>query len=161
MAFFAHMGAGFAMKPLAPKVPVGVLVAAGMWLDLVCFALMGLGVGGESILAWTHGLFMSGVWSIFVGVAAGLIMKNPRGGIVIGAAVFSHWIIDFITHPMAGGDLQPDIPLFLEGSPKVGLGLYRDMTVAIIVDIASLLAGIAVYVYSRLHLPKPPVTPDK
>jgi hypothetical protein len=161
MAGFAHIGMGFALKPVSPKVPVGVLIAAAMLIDLICFAMMGLGMSSESVLVWSHGLFISGVWSLAAGVAAGFIMKSARNGIVIGAAVFSHWILDFISHPMVGGDLQPDIPLFLEGSPKVGLGLYRTLPAAIITDIGLLIAGIAIYIYYRRHHQKNQESPGK
>ena len=67
MAFFAHIGTGFALKPAAPKAPVILLITAAMSADLVCFLLMALGVAGESILAWTHGLFISGVWALVFG----------------------------------------------------------------------------------------------
>ncbi|OHD53609.1 MAG: hypothetical protein A2Y33_06720 [Spirochaetes bacterium GWF1_51_8] len=158
MAFFAHIGTGFALKPAAPKAPVILLITAAMSADLVCFLLMALGVAGESILAWTHGLFISGVWALVFGFTSGVILKNARAGVFTGIAVFGHWLIDFITHPMYGGDMKPDIPLFLEGSPKVGLGLYGNLAAAIIIDLAVLAAGIALYVHYRLSQAKPPAT---
>jgi hypothetical protein len=44
--------------------------------------------------------------------------------VLIGLVVFSHWILDFVSHPM-WPSVQPDLPLLFAGSPTVGLGLWR------------------------------------
>jgi hypothetical protein len=64
---------------------------------------------------------------------------------------FSHWITDFITHPMGaisgGKPLPPDLPLFFNGSHMVGLGLYNhSFTLAMVTDMAMLLIGITIYI---------------
>jgi len=83
---------------------------------------------------------------------AARIYRDRRSGIVIGLLVFSHWVIDFITHPMGaifgGTPLPPDLPLFFNGSSKVGLGLYNhSFTIAMVTDIGMLLTGIVIYVF--------------
>ena len=41
-----------------------------------------------------------------------------RAALVLGVCVFSHWLLDAPMH-------TPDMPLLGDGSPKVGLGLWR------------------------------------
>jgi hypothetical protein len=98
---------------------------------------------------------MSVIWSVLAAVIAARIYHDRRSGIVIGLLVFSHWVIDFITHPMGaifgGKPLPPDLPLFFNGSSKVGLGLYNhSFAIAIATDIGMLLTGIVIYVFYRI-----------
>jgi hypothetical protein len=77
------------------------------------------------------------------------IFRDYRAGAVIGLLVFSHWVLDFISHPMGFGHPQPpDLPLLFHGSRKVGLGLYNSISVtqAILIEVAMFILGAAVYV---------------
>ncbi len=151
MAGLGHLGVGFAAKQLAPKVPVGVLVAATMVLDLlwVGFALAGL--DSMSFSPWSHSLVMAGVWSVVAGAVALAVFREARPAIVIGLLVFSHWVLDFITHPMAGvtRPLVPDIPLGFSHTSRMGLGLYATTAGMIAGEIALLAPGIALYAIYR------------
>jgi hypothetical protein len=150
--FFGHIGAALAAKPLAPKVSVGVMLVAATAIDTLCgiFTFAGLEwadrVTGESSLPWSHGLFMSLVWSLLTLAIAWLVTKNWKMSIVIAGLVFSHWVLDFISHPMGmGKELPKDLPLLFESSPKVGLGLYYYVVPAIICEFGILLSGIFIY----------------
>ena len=99
---------------------------------------------------------MSFIWSLLAVLIAASIYKDKRSGLVVGALVFSHWIIDFVTHPMGavfgGAPLPPDLPLFLNDSAKVGLGLYnRSFLVSVLTDIGMLITGIIIYGIYRLR----------
>jgi hypothetical protein len=96
-----------------------------------------------SYIAWSHGLFMAAVWSMIAFALAALILRDRRTSLAIGLLVFSHWVLDFISHPMFS--TIPDLPLFFTGSPKVGLGLYRTAAPAILIDLGLLAAGIVFY----------------
>jgi hypothetical protein len=82
--------------------------------------------GASTSIPWSHGLFMSAAWSA---AAFGLVLlasRNTRTSLAVGCVAFSHWVLDFISHPMGLGSPQPpDLPLLFGGSPKVGLGLYN------------------------------------
>ena len=39
------------------------------------------------------------------------------------------------------------MPLFFEGSPTVGLGLYSSMAIAVVADVGLLAVGIAIYLW--------------
>jgi hypothetical protein len=147
MAGLAHFGLGFAAKRLAPKVPVVVLLLAAIGIDLLWAVFFLTGIERMGYVPWSHGLFMAGVWSIAAAVIAMLISRDKRVSILIGLLFFSHWVLDFISHPLYfTGDPKPDLPLFFDGSPKVGLGLYSTMAGAIITDIGVFILGLALYI---------------
>lgn len=149
--FFGHLAVGLAAKPVAPKVSLGVLLISVTAIDTLCgvFVITGietLDASGISSFPWSHGLFMAVVWAIVGFAVAFLLSRDRRTGILIGLLVFSHWVLDFISHPMGmGRDLPPDLPLLFEGSPKVGLGLYNSVPAALITEFGLLIAGIAIY----------------
>lgn len=163
MAGLGHIGFGFAAKLIAPKVHLLVLMIATELIDILwgLFYFTGIDRNGVGISSspWSHSLFMSVIWSVLAALIAVRIYHDRGSGIVIGLLVFSHWVIDFITHPMGaifgGTPLPPDLPLFFKGSSKVGLGLYNhSFTIAILTDIGMLLIGIFIYVFYKIKLEK-------
>jgi hypothetical protein len=158
MAGLGHMGFGFAAKPLAPKVNVFVLLAASELPDLLWGIFYFTGIEGKgsdfNFSPWSHSLVMSVFWSLLAALIAARVYHDRRSGIVVGLLVFSHWITDFITHPMGaisgGKPLPPDLPLFFNGSHMVGLGLYNhSFTTAIVTDLALLIGGIAIFLFCK------------
>ena len=148
---YGHIAVGFAAKPLAPKVKLGYLIFAAEAIDFLCGVFLltgieGVDAAGASYIPWSHGLFMAGVWSLLGLVLAFLLSRDWRTGLILGALVFSHWVLDFISHPMGMGQkLPPDLPLFFGGSPKVGLGLYNSLPAALVTEFGIFIAGIIVY----------------
>jgi hypothetical protein len=74
-----------------------------------------------------------------------LVDKDRRTGVVFGLVVVSHWILDIIVH-------VPDLPLFFEGSPLLGLGLWGSvpgLIAATVLEIVLLAGGILIYVTPR------------
>ena len=116
--FLGHHAAAFAAKPLAPRVSLGTLIAAALLVDLLWPILLILGLEHVRIAPGitavtpldfydypiTHSLVAVLGWSIAMAL---LVRKHP---LVVGATVFSHWVLDFITH-------RPDLPLW-PGGPK-------------------------------------------
>jgi hypothetical protein len=54
-------------------------------------------------------------------------------------------VLDFIVH-------LPDLPLFFDGSPKVGLGLWATglgLIVSGVLEVALLAGGVAIYIVTR------------
>ena len=152
--FFGHIAVGLAAKPVAPKASLGALLLSATAIDTLCgvFVITGIeavDASGVSSIPWSHGLFMAAVWAIAGSAVAFLLSRDRRTGILIGLVVFSHWVLDFISHPMGmGRDLPPDLPLLFEGSPKVGLGLYNSVAAALITDLGLFVGGIVVYLVS-------------
>lgn len=154
MAAVAHLGIGFAAKPLVPKVPLWVLLVASELLDILWIAFYVTGVDKnvsmERASPYSHGLFMSALWSVIAAAIAGLVYRDMRSCSVIGLLVFSHWLLDLITHPMGavfgGRVLSPDLPLLFSGSRRVGFGLYNhSYLLAVLTDLAIFLLGVAIY----------------
>lgn len=156
MSGIGHLAAGLAAKPLAPKVPLVVLLAASETTDLLYFVFTTLGVERPArttfdwqqgmrylepiVNPWSHGLLMSVVWSLLAAGLAYLVYRDRRSAGVIGAVVFSHWLLDLLMHA--------NLPLFFEGSALLGLGLERSglgMVVMTALDLVLLAAGLIVY----------------
>jgi ABC-type tungstate transport system substrate-binding protein len=150
MSGLGHLGVGLAAKRTAPKIPLVILLAAPMLLDII-WAIFSL--AGIQSNAWSHGLFMSVIWSLITAILTGFITHNFHASLMIGLLVFSHWVVDFITHPM--GFIFPKdtgIPLFFEGSPMVGLGLYNTLGGVIIGEAVLIVPGVILYVLTLRKL---------
>jgi hypothetical protein len=152
-----HLAIGLAAKSAAPKAPLWVLLLASEVLDLLCFGFVAIGIEklgvshtdlsrGLTVLApasipWSHGLFMSIVWSVVAAAIAYAFYRDHRTAAIVGLAVFSHWMLDFIVHP-------GELPLLFIGSPMVGLGLWTTgpgLILSGILEIALLTSGVALY----------------
>jgi hypothetical protein len=132
------------------------MIIAAEVLDILAILFGLIGVETTGNFPWSHGLVMSIVWSLVFGVVSVWIFRNYRIGIFLGCLVFSHWVIDFITHPMGavfgGHPAAPDLPLLFGGSQKVGLGLYNySIVVAYAIEYGTIAIGIAVYVLYTLR----------
>jgi membrane-bound metal-dependent hydrolase YbcI (DUF457 family) len=128
--FAGHLAVAVGTKRADPRLPLWSLVAAVFWLDLLwpLFLLIGIetvhvspGDTAFTSLAfdhypWSHSLAMSLAWGGLWMVGARALGRSWRDGLILGALVLSHWILDFVTH-------RPDLPLW-PGGPLVGLGLW-------------------------------------
>jgi hypothetical protein len=162
MGPIGHFSVGLAAKPLAPKVPLGVLLLATWLLDVlaIAFGFAGIERGGTAGRPWSHGLFMSTIWSLLAALLAARIYREQRAGVVVGLLVLSHWVLDFVSHPIPfssfswhswqwsyGRPLPSDLPLLFSESPKVGLGLYNSIGAAeaTALELGMFILGGAVY----------------
>lgn len=156
-----HLGIGLAAKPVIPKAPLWVLLVASEALDLLSAMFIAVGIermavsqidfehGIQTItpgsVPWSHGLFMSVVWSLFFAAIAYLVFKDWKTSGMIGLVTFSHWILDFIVH-------SPDLPILFSNSPELGLGLWTSgpgLILSIILELALLIGGVAIYLVAR------------
>jgi hypothetical protein len=154
MAGLAHFSFGFAAKRLAPKVPLAVLLIACAAIDLICvgLAIFGLDPGAY----WTHSLFMAAVWSLAAFGITALISRSLRSSVVVGGLVFLHWVMDVIAWPMTAVNptMTSSMPLFFQGSPTVGLGLYRSIFGVIFGEGVMLAAGVTIYIFTLIKIKK-------
>ena len=152
-----------AAKRFAPQAPLWTLLLAGFFLDVLAISFSLLGIEGTAANGdpWSHGLFMSVFWSVAVALLVQRIFRSLRAGVVVGFVVFSHWILDLISHPIPfssfsfqtwhwdyGHPLPSDLHLLFRNSPVVGFGLYNHISAvqATILEVAMFLLGTAVYV---------------
>ena len=87
---------------------------------------------------------MSVVWSVIAAALAFLFYRDRRSSLILGAVVFSHWILDFLMHS--------NLPLFFEGSPQIGLGLENSgagFLFITVFDLVILAGGIFVYLRAK------------
>jgi hypothetical protein len=148
--FVGHYGVSFAAKRADRTIPLWVLFIAVQFLDVLWAPFVLLGVEKVRIvpgitatnpldlyyMPYTHSLVAAIVWSV-VGAAAYQLLARPtaiRSSIIVGIAVFSHWVLDFIVH-------RPDLPLY-DNTAKVGLGLWNMPAIALGLEALLLLGGI-------------------
>lgn len=151
--FVGHFAVALGAKRAAPKVSLGTLVLSAQFLDLLWPLLLLLGVEhvriAPGITAVTpldfydypisHSLVTSLIWGIaFAAVYFG-IRKSRTGAFIVGAAVLSHWVLDFITH-------RPDLPLVPGVHDFVGLGLWNSVAGSFLVEGGLYVAGVTLYV---------------
>ena len=131
---------------------LGTLFFAAQFLDLLWPLLLLAGIEhvqinptGSTFLRLdlydypvSHSLLTSLIWSLLIGGAYYFIKKNKRNAFIVGSAVFSHWILDFISH-------APDLPLAPGSTTYVRLGLWYSSRATIIVESALFLFGILLY----------------
>ena len=129
--FVGHYAAAIAAKAAEPKAPLWTLVAGCQLVDIAWSIFIATGVehaesdpslpGSVFVLShmpWTHSLPAAIVWSVAAALlAATLLRLSTRAAVLVGAVVFSHWILDLIVH-------RPDLELF-PGGPKLGFGLWN------------------------------------
>ncbi len=149
--FIGHHATAFAAKRIAPRVSLGTLFAATMWIDLVWPILLIAGIEHVRIAPGitavtpldfydypiTHSLLNVIGWSVLAGIAHWVFRRSWRDATTVGAAVLSHWVLDFFVH-------RPDLPLW-PGGPKVGLGLWRSVPATVIVEVALFVVGLVLY----------------
>jgi hypothetical protein len=79
------------------------------------------------------------VWSALFAVAYRLLRGGPPVAMVtVGALVFSHYILDVITH-------RPDLPITIDGGQRLGLGLWNFPGTTLAIESALFLIGAAIY----------------
>ncbi|MGZ8797577.1 MAG: hypothetical protein ACXW2F_09535, partial [Thermoanaerobaculia bacterium] len=110
--FIGHDAAAFAGKRYAPRTSLGTLILAASLLDLIWPVLVIMGIERFEIrpgitafspfdftyYPWSHSLVMSLVWSVLFGAAYYAVARHARGAVVAGVLVFSHWVLDFVSH---------------------------------------------------------------
>lgn len=150
--FIGHYAVALAAKKASPRTSLGTLFMAAQLVDLAWPLLLLVGVEHVRIdpgntaftpldfydYPVTHSLAGAALWAVLSGVLYRVIRRDVRGGIVVGACVFSHWILDFLTH-------RPDLPLWFTGGARAGIGLWNSVAGTLLVEVGMFAAGIAIY----------------
>jgi len=149
--FVGHLAAALAAKPVEPRIPLAVAVAAAFGLDLIWPLLLLLGLEtvrvspGDTAFTnlafesypWSHSLLLVLVWAALAGGLAWRGLLTVRAGVLVGTLVVSHWALDALTH-------RPDLPLW-PGGPLVGLGVWDSIPATIVLEGTLLVAGVRIY----------------
>ncbi len=148
--FVGHYGVSFAAKRRFPAIPLWILFIEVQLLDVVWAPLILLGIEKVRIvpgitrsnpldlyyMPYTHSLLAALLWSLGAALLYQAFAKPSSRGpsIVVGLAVFSHWVFDFLVH-------RPDLPLY-DNTAKVGLGLWNLPAVAFGLELLLLFGGV-------------------
>ena len=149
--FVGHYGPSFVAKRLDPRIPLWILFLAVQLLDVFWAIFVFLGVERVRIvpgftatnaldlyyMPYTHSLPGAVAWAAATAVVYRSITASTRGGVLVGAAVFSHWPLDLVVH-------RPDLALY-DNTAKIGLGLWDYPYVTLLVEAALLFGAMALY----------------
>jgi hypothetical protein len=154
--FAGHIGAALAIGRAERQVNVGVFITAALLLDLLLWSFVLVGWESVSIpedfartrqpafvFPYSHGLLASLGWSGLAGAAGYLWsrragLSGARVAALLAAALFSHWLLDALVH-------TAELPLAGVNSEKLGLGLWQRLPVALLVESATVIAGLALF----------------
>jgi hypothetical protein len=158
-----HYGLAAGAKSWAPRLPLWALMLSTFLLDVV---FIFLNVAGLEYITPADPAHPSGYGSalihayytpsllgaLLISALAGWFASRrwgQRGGLLIAAVVFSHWVLDLVVH-------RPDLPL-LPGNagdlPLLGLGLWQAPLVSAAIELALVLGGAYLYYRSATGLP--------
>ncbi len=155
-----HFGLAAIVKSREPQVPLWALMLSTQLLDAIFIVLYAFkietfenvpgtaGGYGELVIHadYTHSL----VGALAISLVAMLVAAIPwgrRNGIIMGAMVFSHWILDILVHR---GDM-PILPGNAYNLPKVGLGLWMYPWLTAGMELIFVLAGAFLYYHASMR----------
>src|SRR6185369_17966598 len=116
-----HYAVSFVAKKITPTIPLWVLFIAVQLLDVAWAPLVLVGIEKVRIvpgitatnpldlyyMPYTHSLVAALVWSL-IGFVIYRLWKgrtSGRAAVIVGVAVFSHWVLDLIVH-------RPDLSMY-------------------------------------------------
>jgi hypothetical protein len=149
--FIGHHAVAFAAKAAAPRVSLGTLFLATMWIDLIWPILLLVRVEivqiapGNTLFTplaftyypYTHSLLAVVLWSLGFGALYYALNRERAAAVIVGLVVLSHWALDFVVH-------RPDLPLYLD-RVKVGLGLWNFVAGTLALELAMFAVGLLLY----------------
>ncbi|MFT3697801.1 MAG: hypothetical protein QM831_31970 [Kofleriaceae bacterium] len=147
-----HFGFAAIVKSRVTSAPTWCLMLASVFMDVVFVPLLLTGVetmqpydGGDGkaygaaiIHAdYTHSILGAIALSVVFGIACALPWGKKIGA-VMGAVVFSHWVLDLPMH-------HHDMPLFPGKAGTLGFGLWSYPAIAAALELAIVIAGAWLY----------------
>ena len=153
--FLGHFAVGLGTKKATPKVSLGTLFLAAQLVDLLWPLLLLVGLehvridpGNTAVTPLdfydypiSHSLIGAIGWSVVMGLAYFLIKRERRIAVILGLVVFSHWILDLLTH-------RPDLSLGLGGSVYFGMGLWNSVAATLVLELGLYALGVWLYLSS-------------
>jgi hypothetical protein len=149
-----HYSAAFLAKAAEPRLPLWSLAIAVQLVDVLWAGCVLFGVEHLRIdprlasnpldlydMPYTHSLVGVLGWASLAAAAAFAWQRSGVAALVVGAAVASHWIADWLVH-------RPDLLLW-SGSTKHGLALWNFPWVALALELALLAASAGVWLRTR------------
>lgn len=150
--FAGHFGLAAAVKAKTPEVPIWALMLSTQLLDVIFVPLflsgiekidnsLGTGYGKGIIHAdYTHSL----LGAVIIAILSAIIARKlwgKRGGLMIGALTFSHWLLDLLVHRMD----MPILPGNAVGLPLLGFSLWQWPVISSALEVILVVAGAILY----------------
>jgi hypothetical protein len=155
--FVGHYSVAFAAKSDKNKIPLWLLFVAVQFLDYIWATLVLLGIEKLRVIKgftagsmldsyfhpYSHSLIAAILWSSVAAIGYTSLCSRfgypcrKSAALIVGVAVFSHWILDFLAHPR-------DLAIY-DNRWKVGFGLWNYRGPEFALEIAMLAGGIILY----------------
>jgi hypothetical protein len=155
--FVGHYSVAFGLKSERNKIPLWVLFVAVQFLDYIWATLVLLGIEKLRVIKgftagsmldsyfhpYSHSLIAAVLWSVVAAIAYKTVcsrhgcLYRKYAALIVGLAVFSHWVLDLIAHPR-------DLAIY-DDTWKVGFGLWNYREPEFALEIGLLGAGIMLY----------------
>jgi hypothetical protein len=145
-----HIAVGLGLKPLDKRLNAGWLIFAALLPDFLlgCFAMAGWerfeappDYASQHYLLFTfpfsHGLAVDVTWAAMAAAASFALTRRRTASAAVAAAVLSHYLLDGIVHVKG-------LPL-IGSTPAFGLGLWRNLPLALSLEVAMTAAGFVLY----------------
>lgn len=153
-----HYAVSLAGKYVAPKVSLGWLVLASLFIDLLWPSLLLLDLERVRIVPdapnvvplvfesypISHSLLAVAGWAVLVAGLYFLLKRERFGSIIVGMLVLGHWGLDAIVH-------KPDLPLYPGSSTLIGLDGWSSLPIALAIEVPMFVLG--VWLYTRTTEP--------
>ncbi|WP_188055808.1 hypothetical protein [Sphingosinithalassobacter sp. CS137] len=145
-----------ATLPRAPR--LGTLFVAAQLVDIGFFALVLADVEHLRVepgitamnpldlyhMPWTHSLIGTLAWAAGFALIVGRVARDRAAGLIAGAVVLSHWLLDLLVH-------APDLTLW-GAPPRLGLGLWNHPAIAIPLELGLTLGALLWYAHRTAAL---------
>jgi hypothetical protein len=155
--FIGHYSVAFAAKSEKNKIPLWVLFIAVQFLDYIWATLVLLGIEKVRVIKgftagsmldsyfhpYSHSLIAAVLWSVAAVIGYKVFcsrhgcLYSKSAPLIVGLAVFSHWILDLIAHPR-------DLAIY-DDTWKVGFGLWNYRGLEFALEVVLLAIGIVLY----------------
>jgi hypothetical protein len=148
-----HVALALGASRAAPRLNAGWLVFAALLSDFLLGIFAALGLEHATAPAdyatrhyllftfpYSHGLLALLLWATFAGflISRAHGFDGKRVLIVVALVVLSHFVLDGLVH-VAG------LPLAGENSPKLGLGLWKQLRLELLIETLMAIVGVAMY----------------
>jgi hypothetical protein len=157
--FVGHYSVSFAGRATEKRLPLWLLFLAVQWIDVMWSIFVLLGIEKVRIvpgftasndldlyyMPYTHSLLGVLCWSALAYVVCQLVpqLRGKRTGLILAAAVFSHWVLDLVVH-------VPDMSLY-DSVGKMGFGLWNHRAAALALEMAVLFGGATLLYRTATH----------
>lgn len=157
--FVGHYAASLALKSVEKKSSLGILFIGVQFVDILFFPFVLLGIESVRVIEnftasthfelvfmpYSHSLAASFLWAFAAYALFRLVFaKSHRVSLVVGLAVLSHWFFDLIVH-------TPDLPLLLNDTAKVGMGLWHYPIATYALEAVLLVGALMFYLRRTSH----------